>query len=90
VDVQDTHQLPGPFAVYQLSDRWLLIAPDSDGPHGGWLRLSLSERELSSDCSIGGYFNVFNDLPSEPPGPLVGDLNPVPLKYYSVRLTEED
>jgi hypothetical protein len=48
------HRLSGLFAVYQLSDRWLLIARDTNGPHGGWRRLPLSERDLSSDRLLGG------------------------------------
>jgi hypothetical protein len=54
VDVQDIHQLPGLFAVYQLSDHWLLIARDPDGPHGGWLRLPLSECDLFFVAYPGG------------------------------------
>jgi hypothetical protein len=54
VEIQEMQQLPGLFAVYQLSDHWLLIARDPDGPHGGWLRLPLPERDLSSECLPGG------------------------------------
>jgi hypothetical protein len=38
--------LPDVFAVRWIADRWLLIALDPQGPHGGWMRLPLSGQPL--------------------------------------------
>jgi hypothetical protein len=40
--------LPGVFAVRWIADRWLLIAPDPHGPHGGWVQLPLFLPEMAS------------------------------------------
>jgi hypothetical protein len=56
----------------------LLIARDTGGPHGGWLRLSLSERELSLP---GGRSKGFQGWTREPRGRFVWSRSPKPLSF---------
>jgi hypothetical protein len=59
--------LPDVFAMRWIADRWQLISPDPRGPHGGWLRLPLSERDLSCDPT-GGHQKCFTREGRVPPG----------------------